>query len=247
MELENTVLEHFSNLQDPRLKSHRNFQHNLADILVITILAVICGADGWVEIYGFGIAKETWLRTFLELPNGIPSPDTLARVFALLDPSEFAACFAAWISSLSIDLKKEIIAIDGKAVRGSGNKRKGHPAIHLVSAWATKNRMMLAQVKTSEKSNEITAIPQVLKMVDVREATVTIDAMGCQSKIARQIIRQGADYVLSLKENQPTLYQGVCGVFAIAEGGEKNIKTCYTCAESKKSIIMAELKHDAIL
>ena len=224
MKLENTFLEHFSDLKDPRLKSHRNFKYNLTDILVITVLATICGADNWVEIYKFGLAKESWLRTFLELPSGIPSPDTFAHVFACLDPVAFERCFAQWIASLSIDLKQEIIALDGKTVRGSGNKRQGHPAIHLVSAWATRNRMMLAQVKTAAKSNEITAIPQVLEMIDVTGATVTIDAMGCQTKIARQIIRQGANYVLSLKENQPTLYQAVCAIFALAEGGEKKYK-----------------------
>lgn len=224
MKLENTFLEHFSDLKDPRLKTHRNFRYNLTDVLVITILASICGADGWVEVYAFGLAKESWLRTFLELPNGIPSPDTFARIFARLEPNAFESCFAQWIASLSIDLRQEIIALDGKTVRGSGNKRQGHPAIHLVSAWATQNRMMLAQVKTAEKSNEITAIPQVLKMIDIKEAIVTIDAMGCQTKIASQIIRQGADYVLSLKENQPTLYQAVCSIFALAEGGEKKYK-----------------------
>jgi predicted transposase YbfD/YdcC len=224
MKLENTFLDHFTNLRDPRRKTHRNFRHNFTDILVITILATICGADGWVEIYEFGLAKESWLKTFLELPNGIPSADTFARVFARLDPMAFEACFAQWITSLTIDLTQEIIALDGKTVRGSGNKRQGHPAIHLVSAWATKNRMMLAQVKIAEKSNEITAIPQVLEMIDVKGATVTIDAMGCQTKIARQIMRQGADYVLSLKENQPTLYQAVCSIFALAENGEKKYK-----------------------
>ena len=224
MKLENTFLEHFSDLKDPRLKSHRNFRYHLTDILVITVLATICGADNWVEIYKFGLAKESWLRTFLALPSGIPSPDTFAHVFARLDPVAFERCFAQWIASLSIDLKQEIIALDGKTVRGSGNKRQGHPPIHLVSAWATRNRMMLAQVKTAAKSNEITAIPQVLEMIDVTGATVTIDAMGCQTKIARQIIRQGANYVLSLKENQPTLYQAVCAIFALAEGGEKKYK-----------------------
>ncbi len=195
MKLENTVLEHFSELKDPRLKTHRNFRYHLTDILVITVLATICGADNWVEIYKFGLAKESWLKTFLELPNGIPSPDTFAHVFARLDPVAFERCFAQWIASLSIDLKQEIIALDGKAVRGSGNKRQGHPAI-----------------------------PQVLEMIDVTGATVTIDAMGCQTKIARQIIRQGANYVLSLKENQPMLSQAVCAIFALAEGGEKKYK-----------------------
>ncbi len=224
MKLESTFLEHFSNLKDPRRDSHRNFRYHLTDILVITILATICGADGWVEIHRFGLAKESWLRTFLKLPNSIPSPDTFARVFARLDPAAFETCFTQWIASLSIDLTREIIALDGKTLRGSGNKRQEQRAIHLVSAWATQNRMMLAQVKTAEKSNEITAIPHVLNLIDVKGATVTIDAMGCQTEIAQQIIRQEADYVLSLKENQPTLYEEVRSIFFLGENGEKKYK-----------------------
>ena len=224
MKLEGTFLDHFSNLDDPRLQSHRNFRHNLGDILIITILATICGADGWKEIVEFAQAKESWLKTFLELPSGIPAHDTFERVFALLDPVRFEACFNRWIGSLTIDLKKEIIALDGKTLRGSGNKRQKQPAIHLVSAWATKNRLMLAQIKTAAKSNEITAIPELLEMMDITGSIITIDAMGCQTAIAKKIIRQGADYVLSLKENQPTLYQNVCAIFALAEAGEKKYK-----------------------
>ena len=224
MELEGTLLTYFSNLEDPRVNTHRNFRHNLGDILIITILATICGADGWAEIERFGQAKLSWLKTFLELPNDIPSHDTFARVFALLDPSRFETCFNQWIASLDIDLKKEIIALDGKTLRGSGNKRQEQPALHLVSAWATKNRLMLAQVKTAEKSNEITAIPELLKMIEVEGAIITIDAMGCQTAIAKQIIEQQADYVLSLKENQPTLHQDVCAIFTRAEEGDKKYK-----------------------
>lgn len=224
MKLEGTFLTHFKNLEDPRLNTHRNFRHNLGEIFIITILATICGADNWVEIERFGLAKQAWLETFLELPEGIPSHDTFSRVFALLEPSCFESCFNEWIASLEIDLKNEIIALDGKTVRGSGNKRKQQPALHLVSAWATKNRLMLAQVKTAEKSNEITAIPKLLEIMDIEGATITIDAMGCQTDIAKQIIAQGADYVLSLKENQPTLYQDVCAIFLRAEEGEKKYK-----------------------
>ena len=224
MKLEETFLAHFKNLSDPRLNTHRNFRHNLGDIFIITILAIVCGADNWMEIERFGLAKQDWLKTFLELPRGIPSHDTFSRVFALLEPSCFETCFAEWITSLDIDLKKEIIALDGKTLRGSGNKRQQQPALHLVSAWATKNRLMLAQVKTAEKSNEITAIPKLLEMLDVQGATVTIDAMGCQTDIAKQIIKQGADYVLSLKENQPTLYHDVGNIFLRAEEGEKKYK-----------------------
>lgn len=245
MKLEGTFLTHFKSLDDPRLNTHRNFRHNLGDIFVITILATICGADNWVEIERFGLAKQDWLKTFLELPNGIPSHDTLSRVFALLEPSRFEACFNQWIAYLDVNLTKEIIALDGKTLRGSGNKRQAQPALHLVSAWATKNRLLLAQVKTREKSNEITAIPTLLKMIDIKGATITIDAMGCQSDIAKQIIAQEADYVLSLKENQPTLYQNVSAIFVRAEESEKNIRRCFIYAELKKYTIMAEQKHVA--
>ncbi len=162
-------------------------------------------------------AKEDWLQTFLKLPYGIPSHDTFGRVFALIDPNEFNKCFESWIQSLEIDLKKEIIALDGKTLRGSGNKRKGEPALHLVSAWAANNRVLLAQVKTEEKSNEITAIPELLKKLDITDSVVTIDPMGCQTAIAKQIHRQGADYVFSLKENQKTLYDNVKSIFLQAE------------------------------
>jgi predicted transposase YbfD/YdcC len=224
MELEGSFLSHFRNLDDPRLNTHRNFRHKLTDIFIITILATICGADNWAEIERFGLAKKTWLETFLELPNGIPSHDTFSRIFALLEPSLFETCFNQWVASLDIDLTREIIAVDGKTLRGSGNKRNNQPALHLVSAWATKNRLMLAQVKTAEKSNEITAIPELLNIMDITGTIITIDAMGCQTDIAKQIIRQHADYVLSLKENQPTLYQDVCSIFSRAEEGKKKYK-----------------------
>lgn len=216
MKLTETFLTHFSDLEDPRIHTH-NFRHNFYDLLIITILATICGADGWVEIERFGVAKLEWLSTFLELPHGIPSHDTFGRVFSLLDPGAFEACFLRWIRSLHIDLKKEIIALDGKSVRGSGNQCQNDPMLHLVSAWAAKHRLMLAQLKTEDHSNEITAIPELLKLIDIKEAVVTIDAMGCQTKIARQIDSQGADYVLSLKENQKTLYNDVRSIFLQAE------------------------------
>ena len=140
MTLAGTFFEHFSNIKDPRIHNH-NFRHNIFDMIVITVLATICGADGWAEIERFGQDKEEWLKTFLELPNGIPSHDTFGRLFAILEPREFEKCFSSWLKSLRVDLKKEIIALDGKTIRGSGNKRQKEPALHLVSAWAAKNRM----------------------------------------------------------------------------------------------------------
>lgn len=216
MNLSHTFLKHFEELEDPRLNNH-NFRHNLPDILVITILATICGADGWTEINEFAVAKEEWLKTFLSLPHGIPSHDTFGRVFALIDPSKFESCFCAWIESLEINTDQEIIAIDGKTLRGSGNRRKNKKALHLVSAWAANNRLMLGQVKTEERSNEIEAVPRLLNMLDISNSIVTIDAMGCQKSIAQQILDQKADYVLSLKENQASLYQDVANIFALGE------------------------------
>lgn len=213
MNLSSTFLQHFESINDPR-KANHNRRHLLEDILVITILGAICGADTWVELCEFAEAKEAWLKTFLSLPNGVPSHDTFGRVFSLMNPEEFESCFSAWIESLNIDVTNEIIAIDGKTLRGSHNRKRGIKPLHLVSAWAVKNRLTLGQVKTAEKSNEIEAIPRLLNMLDISGSIVTIDAMGCQKKIAKQIIEQGADYVLALKSNQGTLHQDVASLFA---------------------------------
>lgn len=223
MNLTETFFTHFKPLEDPREDNH-NRRHNFHDILVIAILGTICGADGWTEICEFAEAKYEWLKTFLELPNGIPSHDTFGRVFSLLDSDKFEECFLAWIESLSIDLQDEIISIDGKSLRGSHDKKKEIKMLHVVSAWASKSKVLLGQVKTDEKSNEITAIPDLLDILDVKGSIVTIDAMGCQQEIAKKIIEKEADYVLSLKENQPTLFQDVQNIFLHAEQGEKKYK-----------------------
>lgn len=223
MNLSETFLCHFEAVEDPRMDNH-NRRHNFHDILVITILGAICGADNWSDICDFADAKIDWLKTFLDLPNGIPSHDTFGRVFSLIDPQEFEECFFNWIASLAIDVSKEIIAIDGKTLRGSHNRKKGVKPLHLVSAWAVNNRISLGQIKTEEKSNEIEAIPKLLKMLDVKGSIVTIDAMGCQKKIAKQIIAQGADYVLALKENQETLYNDVASIFSKGWNGPKKYK-----------------------
>jgi len=223
MKLGDTFFIHFQALEDPREDNH-NRLHNLHDILVIAILGTICGADGWTEICEFAEAKLEWLQTFLELPHGIPSHDTFGRIFSLLDSGKFEECFLAWIKSLSIDLQNEIISIDGKSLRGSHNKRKEVKMLHIVSAWASQNRVLLGQIKTDEKSNEITAIPELLDMIEVQGSTVTIDAMGCQQEIAKKIVEKKADYVLSLKDNHPSLYQDVQNIFFQAEQGEKKYK-----------------------
>ena len=198
---------YFRDLPDPRVD--RQKRHALMDILTIAICAVICGADSWVQVEQFGQAKEAWFKTFLALPHGIPSHDTFGRVFAKLDPAGFERCFVSWTHRLCEDNAGDVVAIDGKTLRRSFDQAASKTALHLVSAWAADSRLTLGQVATDQKSNEITAIPKLLEILDLRGATVTIDAMGCQKAIARQIIDQEGDYVLSLKGNQGTLHEEV--------------------------------------
>jgi predicted transposase YbfD/YdcC len=205
------VEQYFSDLEDPRVD--RTKLHKLVDILVIAICAVIAGADNWEDIEGFGKARQEWLETFLELPSGIPSHDTFNRVFARLDPAQFQRCFINWITAVSQLVGGQVIAIDGKVLRRSQDKGIGKTAIDMVSAWATANHLVLGQMKVDEKSNEITAIPQILEVLEVSGCIVTIDAMGCQTEIAEKIIEQEAHYVLALKENQGNLYADVVQLF----------------------------------
>ena len=209
------LMEHFAELADPRLD--RQKQHNLMDILVIAICAVLCGANDWVAVETFGKAKQEWFHRFLELPNGIPSHDTFGRVFALLSPDQLQECFLSWTQAVAQGMDGQVVAIDGKTLRRSYDRRSAKAAIHMVSAWATQNRVVLGQLKTEEKSNEITAIPELLKVLDVQGCIVTIDAMGCQKAIAKQIVDQGADYILALKPNQGHLYAAVEQWFQTAE------------------------------
>lgn len=207
-----SIQEHFGNIQDPR--HERTKHHKLIDILVIAICAIICNADNWEEVETFGEAKETWFRTFLELPNGIPSHDTFRRVFARLDAKQFEACFLSWVAATYEVTNGQVVAIDGKLPRGSRDGSLGRGAIDMVSAWATQNSLILGQVKVNEKSNEIKAIPELLSVLELHGCIVTIDAIGCQTAIARQIvIEKEADYVLSLKENQGHLYEDVALLF----------------------------------
>ena len=201
--LDRSLVVHFAPLEDPRDALRR--RHKLIEMVVIAIAAVLCGADGWVAIAAFGRAKESWLRQFLELPHGIPSHDTFGRVFALLAPAAFEACFRAWVETIRSVIPGEVIALDGKTLRRSHDRAAGLGALHLVSAWACANRVVLGQVATEAKSNEITAIPQLLALLHLEGCIVTIDAMGCQTRIAAQIIAQGGDYLLALKGNQGTL------------------------------------------
>ena len=206
--------EHFESLPDPRID--RQKLHKLIDIISISICAALCGAEGWTDVEEFGKAKKDWFQTFLELPNGIPSHDTFGRFFSLLDPQAFQDTFLQWVQSVNDLFKGQVVAIDGKCLRRSHDHGKGKAAIYMVSAWATANQLVLGQVKTDEKSNEITAIPKLLRALEVKGCIVTIDAAGCQKGIATQIRSQGADYVLALKGNQGNLREYVEDYFTTA-------------------------------
>lgn len=207
--------ECFADLPDPRVEGRCD--HKLIDILIIAVCGVICGAESWAEIETFGKAKENWLRRFLGLPNGIPSHDTFGRVFALLEAEAFQTCFVRWVETVFRVTRGQVLAIDGKTARRSHNRTIGKEAIHLVSAWASTNGIVLGQRKVDDKSNEITAIPELLKLLNVMGCIVTIDAMGCQTEIARTIIERQADYVLAVKKNQGQLHQDLEDWFAYAD------------------------------
>jgi predicted transposase YbfD/YdcC len=202
---------HFADLEDPRID--RTKLHRLIDIVVIAICGVICGAETWNDIAEWGKTKEEWLRGFLELPNGIPSHDTFRRVFSLLDAQQFEACFVRWMQSACRITGGQVIAIDGKTLRRSHDRANGKAAIHMVSAWAAANRVVLAQTKVDDKSNEITAVPELLKVLEVAGCIVTLDALGCQKEFAHLIRARGADYVLAVKENQGHLYEDIKDLF----------------------------------
>ena len=200
-------LEHFATIPDPRIERTR--EHPLPELLFIALCAVVSGADSFVEIEQWGLARHEWLQGRLEIPNGMPSHDTFARVFAKLDPEAFGQCFLAWVAALrtagGVAAGRPIIATDGKTVRRSFDRVNGQNPIHMVGAWAVGERLVLGQVKVDEKSNEITALPELLKMLDLEGTIVTADALNCQKAIAAQIVAGGGDYVLALKGNQGNL------------------------------------------
>ncbi len=221
-----SLLDGLKGITDPRID--RRKRHKLEEILAVAVCAIICSADDWVSIEEFGNAKKKWFKTFLELPNGIPSHDTFGRVFSLIDASQFQQCFTNWVESVTDILEGQVVAIDGKTLRRSHNKKKEKSAIHMVSAWAAKNRAVLGQIKTEEKSNEITAIPKLLETLRISGCIVTIDAMGCQKKIAEKIVEKDADYVLALKGNQTKLAEEVETFFDVADHMDyKNISVDY--------------------
>jgi predicted transposase YbfD/YdcC len=207
------IEEYFGKVNDPR--KERTKDHKLIDIIAIAICGVICGAEGWVDIEVFGNSKIHWLATFLELPNGIPSHDTFGRVFSLIDAQQFQLAFYEWVCAVNDLVQGQVINIDGKCLRGSDDERLGKRAIYMVSAWAVENEIVLGQRKVDEKSNEITAIPELLKMLAISGCLVTIDAMGTQTNIAKTIVEAKADYVLSVKENQGHLLEDISTLFAV--------------------------------
>src|SRR5215212_9555715 len=200
-----SLVEHFKSLPDPRLD--RTKDHDLIDILVIAVCTLLCAGESFNDMEEFGHAKEDWFKTFLTLRNGIPSHDTFNRLFAALDPKKFLECFLSWTQSLRQAVPREIVALDGKALRRALNKNQSPQ--YIVSAWAQSNNLVLGQRKVNEKSNEITAVPELLRALELSGCIVTLDAMGCQKKIAQEIIEADADYVLALKGNQETVHEEV--------------------------------------
>lgn len=207
------VFTTFENLTDPRIE--RTQRHELFDLVVVALCGTIAGADSWADIERFGKERLTWLRTFLPLVNGVPSHDTFGRVFSLLDPAQLVACIQQWLDDVGRQIGQHI-AIDGKTLRGSFDTAAGKNPLHLVSAWACETRLTLGQVATDSKSNEITAIPLLLELLNVKGATVTIDAMGCQKEIAAKIVERGGDYLLALKDNHPQLCAAASEAFTAA-------------------------------
>lgn len=216
-----SIAKHFGELEDPRTGNAK--AHVFLEILIIAICAVICGADGWSDIELFGKNKKTWLKTFLELPKGIPSHDTFGRVFAKIKPTEFQKRFIEWVQAIEELTSGQVIAIDGKQLRRSHDREAGKEAIYMVSAWATHNQLVLGQAKVAEKSNEITAIPELLQLLDISGCIVTVDAIGTQTEIAETILAGGGDYLLAVKENQGHLFEDIQYLFEVdvAQGIEQ--------------------------
>ena len=241
MNADNNLVSIFGSIEDPR--SHINQLHNLVDILLIGIISVICGAETWKQMIEFAASKEEFLRKFLHLPNGIPSEDTINRVFSSIDSSQFETSFIAWVNTISTLSKGQVIAIDGKTLRGAKSKGKKSP-VHMVSAWANQNNLVLGQVKVDEKSNEITAIPELLDTLLIEGNIITIDAMGTQTSIANKIIENGADYILAVKENQEELLEEIKDEFRFSKDIEisTDIDFGHGRIETRKCSVISEFQ-----
>jgi len=227
-----TIEKHFSTVEDTRLQYL--VEHNLLEMVILSICAVICGADSWVEVADWARARIDWLKQYLELENGIPSHDTFSRVFLRIDPEQYQASFMSWIQAVFTATKGQVVAVDGKQLRGSKSKRLGRKAICMVSAWAVKNRIVLGQRKTEEKSNEIKAIPELLNLLEISGCIVTIDAAGCQKENARIIVDQGGNYLLAVKQNQGKLLDDIRFLFRCAHDSDfKGIDSDFTRSVSK--------------
>lgn len=249
-EIKTKLADHFQNIADPRKKYL--IRHKLTDIIMIAICAVISGAEGWNDIEEFGQIKKKWLSNFLELRNGIPSHDTFRIVFSLLDPEEFRKSFFSWVKEVADIIEEEVVAIDGKTIRRS--YQSGQSPLHIVSAWAQENNLVLGQIKTNQKSNEITAIPKLLEMLTLKDCIITIDAMGCQKDIAEKIIEKEANYTLALKGNQGKIHRKVKKIFEeknvsydsheeISEGhGRIEKRKCACIVLDKKILDMEEMQ-----
>ena len=232
-----SLVRHFSVVEDPRCQG--KIEHRLIDILVIAVCAVIACAESWDDIALYGRSKLAWLRTFLDLPNGIPSHDTFRRVFMLIDPDAFERGFAAWVGSLVDGFEREVIAIDGKTLRRSFDRRRERSPLHLVSAWASAQGLVLGQRCVHETSNEITAVPELLDQLALENSIVTLDAMGCQTAIAERILARGADYLLVLKANHPLAYEAVAKHFdqTCFRRGAPNRAACDTFDEAHGRLV----------
>lgn len=214
------IFKHLNCIKDPR---HHNTRHLLHDMLLISLCAVICGADCWTQVAEYGRSRVEWFKEFLELPNGIPSHDTFGRLFSKIDPNGFREFFTNWVQEFSEPLKGKTVAIDGKTLRGSHDRINNGSPIHMVSAWASDIRLVLGQIKTDDKSNEITAIPELIKSLALEGTIVTIDAMGCQKKVAETIVEANADYILQVKDNQKNLHEDIALFFQDTANGPFDI------------------------
>src|SRR5680860_8546 len=232
---------YFEALEDPR--SHINKLHSLNDILVVGVVAVICGAETWKQMEEFAKSKKRFLKTILELPNGLPSDDTFNRVFSAIDTKQFEVCFSNWVTSLPQELKQQVIAIDGKTVRGAKSNGE-NSSVHIVGAWANEHNLVAGQVKVSDKSNEITAIPELLDLLFIESDIVAIDAMGTQTAIAEKIIKKGADYILAVKENQPQLLEDVQDEFRFCKSPQtsENVDFGHGRIETRVCTVISDFK-----